>query len=335
MKEILTKINSLSQEIKKDTTLMEVCGGHTNTIMRYGIRKILPKNIKLISGPGCPVCVTSQYDIDSMIELARNDIAVATYGDMLRVPGSITSLDKERSQGKKIFMIYSTTELLELKKKNPNIVFFGIGFETTTPMTAFLLENNISVYSVHKVIPEPMIALLDGKVKIDGFIDPGHVASIIGLKEFRKIPIAQAISGFEPEHILKAIYALLLQIKNNKKEVINTYPEIVKEEGNIKAQNLIQKHFFKTESLWRGLGSIPNSGMEVKNDKLNAKIIYKNILKNVPQEKKTGCRCGEILQGKINPKDCPLFKKACSPKNPKGACMVSEEGSCQIAYNYD
>jgi hydrogenase expression/formation protein HypD len=331
---IISEIKKESENLKSEITLMEVCGGHTNTIMRYGLRDILPQKIRLISGPGCPVCVTSQHDIDCMIELAHKGIPIATYGDMLRVPGTKYNLEDARSKGGIIKTIYSTSEVLKYKTKYPNIVFFGIGFETTAPMTAFLLQNQIAVYSVHKRIIPAMKVLLKGELKIDGFIDPGHVSVIIGSEIYKQLNVPQAIAGFEPEEILNSIYALIKLINNKANNVINTYPQAVKKEGNLKAQNLLEKYFNISTSDWRGLGLIENSGYEVKNPKLNAKIIYKHLLKDIKTKLNTGCRCGEILKGLINSEQCKLFGKVCTPENPIGACMVSEEGACNITYRY-
>ncbi|MBN2053024.1 hydrogenase formation protein HypD [Candidatus Woesearchaeota archaeon] len=333
-KQHLNDINKIARSIKREATLMEICGGHTNIIMKYGIREILPKNIRLISGPGCPVCVSSQKDIDCMIELAMQGVPVATYGDMMRVPGSNYSLEDARAKGCKVFEVYSAEEVLKLRKDYPHIVFFGIGFETTAPMTTFLLENNICVYSVHKLVVPAIKAMLGGEIKIDGFINPGHVSTIIGEKAYADIKVAQAITGFSAERILRGIRALLELIKDDKKSVVNAYPEAVHYEGNIIAQKLLNNHFKISDSEWRGLGVIPNSGLEVRKDDLNAKIKYKNILSKVPEPKKTACRCGEVLKGLIEPTECPLYRKACTPENPKGACMVSEEGSCSISYKY-
>ena len=334
IKKHLDSIKKLSSEIKKNITIMEICGGHTNIILKYGIREILPNNIRLISGPGCPVCVSSQYDIDCMIELAKQDIPIATYGDMLRVPGSQYNLEDIKADGGDIFEIYSTTEVMKLKEKYSDIVFFGIGFETTAPMTTHLLENNIFVYSVHKLVPPALELLSQGDVKIDGFIDPGHVSTIIGVKPYRSVKIPQVITGFTAERILRGIRFLVELIRDDNPIVINGYPEGVKEEGNVKAQKVLQKHFKISDSNWRGLGSLPKSGLEVKKSTLNAKLKYEDILKNVPIPKKTGCRCGEILKGLIEPIECPLYRKKCTPDNPQGACMVSEEGSCAISFRY-
>jgi len=333
--EHLKDIGDLAEKIGRNITIMEICGGHTRVIMEYGIREILPKNIRLISGPGCPVCVSSQHDIDCMIELASKGIPVATYGDMMRVPGSRYSLSDINSRFGNVHEIYSTTEVLKLKRQFDNIVFFGVGFETTAPMTAFLLENGIAVYSVHKLVPPALIALTAADdVHIDGFIDPGHVSTIIGSKVYKEIRIPQAIAGFNPERILRAIRVLLELILENKDKVINAYPEAVNEEGNRTAQKLLDKHFHVADSEWRGLGILPMSGLEVNDDRLNAKILYKDIVDSVPIPKKSGCRCGDVLKGTIEPIECPLYRKVCTPENPQGACMVSEEGSCAISYHY-
>lgn len=320
--------------LEKTITIMEICGSHTNVIMKYGIREILPKNIRLISGPGCPVCVSAQHDIDCIIALAKQGVPIATYGDMLRVPGSSSSLEEMRVRGGKIFEVYSATEVLQLKKKNPDIVFFGIGFETTSPMTAYLLKNDVCVYSVHKLIPPAVQILANGNLKIDGFLNPGHVSTIIGIQPYKKIKIPQVITGFSPEKILQAIGILIELIKNKKTTVINGYPEAVREKGNILAQKMMENHFYVVDSEWRGLGILPLSGLEVKNDAFNAKKLYANILTKVKSTKNIRCRCGDVLKGLIDPIDCPLYKKICTPQNPQGACMVSAEGSCAIYYRY-
>ncbi len=334
-KQHIDKINSLSKKLNRTITLMEICGGHTNVIMKYGIRDLLPKNIRLISGPGCPVCVSSQYDIDCMIALADAGIPIATYGDMLKVPGSKYSLEEIKAKKGNVFEVYSAAEVLDFRRKYPNMVFFGIGFETTAPMTAFLLKHNITVYSVHKLVPPAIkILMADDAVKIDGFINPGHVSTIIGLKDYKTINIAQVVSGFLPEQILRAISLLIGLIAEGKTSTINGYPEIVKEEGNLTAQKLLNDQFKVSDSEWRGLGILPMSGLEVRNDSLNAKIKYKSILSRVSQPKKTACKCGDVLKGIIDPTQCPLYKKSCTPQAPQGACMVSEEGSCAIYYRY-
>lgn len=315
-----------------DVRIMEVCGGHTNTIMKYGIREILPKNIKLVSGPGCPVCVTAQKDIDNVIELALKGIKIATYGDMINVPGSKMSLKDAQELGADVKTIYSVSQIANEKDR----IFFAVGFETTTPMTAALLEKGIKVYCAHKIIP-PAMRLLTKEMKIDGFIDPGHVSTIIGSEiwEELEIPAPQVISGFKPEGLLKATYELLKLIKEKRNDVLNEYPEVVFPGGNPAAKKLIDKHLKVVDNEWRGMGTIPNSGLAPRDETLDAKIIFKDLLKEVKSSEETGCRCGEVVRGSIEPKQCKFFGKECTPENPKGACMVSEsEGACAIAYKY-
>ncbi len=330
----LQTILKQAENLETPITIMEVCGSHTNVIMKYGIRELLPKNIRLISGPGCPVCVSSQHDIDCVIALAHQGVPIATYGDMLKVPGSSSCLEKERTQRGNVFEVYSTTEVLQLKEDYPNIVFFGIGFETTAPMTAYLLKHHVCVYSVHKIIPPAIQILTKGNVKIDGFLNPGHVSTIIGVQPYQTIKIPQVIAGFSPMNILGAISILINLINDKKTVVVNGYPEAVREKGNIFAQRMIRQHFYVGDCEWRGLGILPLSGLEVINDALNAKKVHADILKTVKTSKKTKCRCGEVLKGLIDPSGCPLYKKICTPNNPQGACMVSAEGSCAIYYRY-
>ncbi len=334
LKQHVEDIRRNAKGIGRDVRIMEICGGHTNVIMRYGIRSILPENIHLISGPGCPVCVSSQKDIDCMIEIAKSGIPVATYGDMIRVPGSRSSLEDQRGEGAKVYEVYSATEVLGLKKKHPDIIFFGIGFETTAPMTAFLLKNGIAAYSVHKKVVPAMQAILEENVRIDGFLDPGHVSTIIGSDAYHDIMVPQAVAGFSAERVLRAISILTGIIKEGKDIVVNCYPEAVSKEGNLKAKKMIDLYFRPCDSEWRGLGIIKGSGLEVKEEKLNAKIIHEDIIRDVKPADEHGCRCGDVLKGVIEPERCGLFGRTCTPKHPVGPCMVSSEGSCSISYNY-
>ncbi len=329
----LKKIEEIAKEFDNKTiTIMEVCGGHTNIIMKYGIRDILPKNIRLISGPGCPVCVTSQKDIDNMIALATKGVPVASYGDMMHVPGTKLSLAKAKSLGADVKMIYSATEMLS--DENKHRVFFAIGFETTTPMTAYLLSKGICIYSAHKIMPPPMRAITK-ETNVDGFIDPGHVSCIIGTKLWKELEVPQVICGFRKDQLIRAIYKLLVLIKEGRNEVINDYDEVVKDEGNLKARAMIRENMKLSSAQWRGIGTLENSGLEPKNEKLNAKIKYAHLLKDVKSFSNPACRCGEIIKGMCEPKDCKLFTKVCTPQSPVGACMVSEtEGACGIAYKY-
>lgn len=328
----LEKINEIARGFDRPITLMEVCGGHTNTVMKYGLRDLLPSNVKLISGPGCPVCVTAQSDIDAMLALAEAGVPVASYGDMMNVPGTRGSLDKAKQNGADVAMLFSATDML--KPENKHRVFFGIGFETTTPMTAYLLEEGITVYSAHKVMPPPMKLLIE-TTEVDGFIDPGHVSCITGARIWDDLPVPQVISGFKKDQIIRAVYKLLELIRDGRTDTINDYQEVVSQEGNLKAQALIAKHLKPYSADWRGLGKIPESGVEPRDPKLNARLKYAHLITGLKSVSNPACRCGDILQGKCQPQDCALFGKVCTPKNPIGACMVSEtEGACGIAYKY-
>ncbi len=338
MQEFLKKINDLAKKINKEINLMEVCGTHTQAISRFGIREILPKNINLITGPGCPVCVTAQKDIDAIINLALAGVPVATYGDVLRVRGVFGSLDEAREKGAKVFDVYSTEDALKLQKKIPELVFFGIGFDTTTPMTAYAIKEGLNVYSTHKLFLPAMEALLKmGEIKIDGFIDPGHVSAIVGIEPYKSMSVPQVITGFEAEDVLEGIYLLLKQIIEGRSKVENQYDRVVRADGNRKAQQMIFDVFKINDGDWRGFGTIPNSGLELKEkySQQDAKMKYRNVLDKIDFSKSVepaGCACGEIIRGLKSPKNCPMFGKACTPGNPIGPCMVSVEGACSNFY---
>lgn len=339
-KNILEKIEFLAKKIKRPIRLMEVCGTHTQTTVKYGIRKMMPKNIKLVTGPGCPVCITPQEDIDAIVNLALKGIPIACYGDVLKVPGFYGSLEQARQKGAWVKEVYSIEEALMLQKEKPDLVFFAIGFETTSPMTVLGIKKGLTIYSAHRLFIPAMKALLKiPKLKIDGFICPGHVSTITGIKPYQKLKFPQVISGFEPEDVLISIYLLLKQISENRAEVENEYIRSVKFEGNLMAYNLIFEAFDIVDGNWRGFGIIPKSALKIKKKfaHLDAKIKYKKILDKIDllKSKKTkGCSCAEIILGLKEPSFCPLFKKVCSPENPFGPCMVSVEGACYIEHNY-
>lgn len=352
-KDLIELIRKMALKIGRNVNLMEVCGTHTQAVARHGIRSLMPKNVKLTTGPGCPVCVTAQEDIDAIVSLALAGVPVATYGDMMRVPGYFGSLDGARERGAEVFAVYSTEDALDLRKKYPDLVFFGLGFETTAPMTAYAVKKGLTVYSTHKLFLPAMEALLKiGELKIDGYICPGHVSTIIGVKPYEVMKVPQVITGFTAEDILVGVYMLLKQIKENRVEVENEYLRSVRTEGNPKAYGEIFKVFGVAdcpeasrggsygESNWRGFGIIPKSGLEIKSKykKFDAKIKYKNILSKVDfsqSRKPTGCKCGEVIRGLKEPRQCPLFKKICTPENPVGPCMVSQEGACNVEYRYN
>ncbi len=341
MKELIQKINAIAKEISRPVSLMEVCGTHTQVISRYGIREILPKNVKLITGPGCPVCVTAQRDIDAVVNLATAGIPVATYGDAMRVPGYFGSLDNAREKGAQVFDVYSVEEAMTLKEKYPELVFFGLGFETTAPMTAWGIQNGLTVYCAHKFFLPAMEALLKmGELKVDGFIDPGHVSVVIGKRPYEKLKIPQVITGFSSQDVLEGILMLLGQIKNNDLEVLNQYIGLVKDGGNLKIQKIIDEVFKEADGEWRGFGMIPNSGMQIRKKyaAFDARIKYKKILDGVDfshSKDPAGCKCGDVVRGLMESKACPLFGKVCTPDNPVGPCMVSVEGGCNVSYRYD
>ncbi len=348
--EVIKKIEEINQ-YKDKINIMEVCGTHTNAIGKFGIRNLLNSNINLISGPGCPVCVTPDIYIDYVYNLSlKPEIIIATYGDMLRVPGSNPkyTLEKAKALGANVKIIYSSVDAVELAKATPykKVVFLGIGFETTTPATAIaVLEaqkkgiDNFYVLSVHKIVEPVMRALLsDEELKIDGFIIPGHVAVIIGEEGFKFLDeynCPGVIAGFALEEVVDGIYDLIKVVNNKGELVSNSYKKLVKKEGNKTAMALIDMFFDKRDDAWRGLGIIPQSGYKLKKQ-YEAYDIEKLYPLNVSESKSNSlCKCGEVLKGKIKPNQCGLFGKACLPENPIGPCMVSQEGSCAAYYRYN
>lgn len=344
--ELVKQIKSIS---KKEVTFMEVCGGHTMSIQKFGIPSLLPPSVKLISGPGCPVCVSSRSYIDRAVAYSRlNDVIITTYGDLIRVPGSTSSLDKERAQGADVKIVYSVLDALEIARENRNkkVIFLGIGFETTAPSSAMSIHKaseeelgNFYLYSSHKIMPPAMEALIDEGVKIDGYIAPGHVSTITGSSIYtgvaEKFGLGCVISGFEPVDLLHAIYMLVKQMESNEPKVEIQYTRVVKPEGNIKAQRLLEEIFELKDDWWRGLGILPKSGMKLREKyrRFDAEEMIPVEVEKTKEDK--GCICGEILKGLKSPKDCKLFGKACTPNDPVGACMVSHEGSCHAYYRYN
>ena len=345
---------SLAREIfriagKEEITLMEVCGTHTMAIARYGIRNLLPPNIRLLSGPGCPVCVTPNSDIDRAISYSKKEnTIIATFGDMMKVPGSSSSLSKEKSLGRDVRVVYSTTDAVRLAIQNPTkrVIFLGVGFETTAPTVAASIRDakerglrNYYVLSAHKLIPPALKALLDDKeVKIDGFILPGHVSTITGTKVYEFIPkdygVGCVVAGFEPLDILQTILMLIKQIRNRDPKVENQYTRSVKKEGNLKAKMLIEEVFQPCDAEWRGLGNIPKSGLGMREEYADFDAERKISVEVEETKEHPGCICGEVLRGRNIPLDCSLFGKGCTPENPVGPCMVSSEGTCAAYYRY-
>jgi hydrogenase expression/formation protein HypD len=339
-KKILSDIYRKSAEIKKPIRFMELCGTHSESVAKYAIKSVLPKNITLVSGPGCPVCVTDQEDIDIIVGLAASGVPVACYGDAANVPGNLGSLEEARQNGADVNIVYEIEEALRLKKEKPELVFWGLGFETTAVATAWAIKKGMTVFSSHKLFPPAMVALLKNKkIKVDGFIDPGHVSAIIGTRVYEKFSIPQVVAGFEALDVLCAIDMLLAQLIGKERKVQNEYTRLVKEDGNKKALALIEDVFEIRDARWRGLGTIKKSGLRLKKkyQKQDAEFIYRDKIVKIRKSVKSvpsACRCADVLQGIIEPKECPLFEKVCTPDNPQGACMVSREGSCNISYRF-
>ncbi|EYE88382.1 hydrogenase formation protein HypD [Fervidicella metallireducens AeB] len=331
--------------------IMEICGTHTMAIAKSGIRSLLPQNVKLISGPGCPVCVTPIERIDSIIELAKNrDVVIATYGDMLKVPGSKygESLERLKAIGANVEMVYSAIDAVELAKHNKDkkVVFLGIGFETTTPGTSLAIQaakkagiKNFFVFSMHKLVEPILRGLIEmPDFDINGFICPGHVSVILGERglEFlvKEYKIPSVICGFEAGDILTSIYKIMLQIKEGNAKLENEYMRAVSYEGNRKAFQSIFEYFEPCDDLWRGIGLVPMSGLKLKEEFSEYDAIEHFKIKLDNTDKETACKCGEVIKGKQQPTGCPLFGKTCTPENPVGPCMVSSEGACAAYYKY-
>lgn len=335
----------------KPVRLMEVCGTHTHAIARSGIKTLLPEGVELLSGPGCPVCVTPAEVIDQVLELSmRPEIILCSYGDMIRVPGSVPgdNLQRRRALGARVEMVYSPMDALEIAKKNPDreVVFLGVGFETTAPGTGAAVLSaaeqgvkNFSVWSMLKLVEPALRSLLASEdFAVGGFLCPGHVATVIGAEGFRFLPeeygMPAVISGFEPEEILLAVYRLLLQIKEGRPRLENAYPRAVRERGNALAQGMMARCFAPRADLWRGLGRMENSGLGLRAEFSAWDAQRKFSLDTLPQPKPTACRCGQVICGRLSPSGCPLFGKRCTPEDPVGPCMVSSEGACAAAYLY-
>ncbi len=346
-------LNKVIERIKryrfKDISLMEFCGGHTVAILKYGIRQVLPENVKMLSGPGCPVCVTDNYELDKVMEYAKRDNNIlVTYGDMMKVPGSYTSLSKLKAEGADIRFVYSPIDCLKIAKDNiyKTVIFFAVGFETSAPAVAATIikakQNNIKnffVFSALKyTIPAAKALLEMGEVRINGILGPGHVSTIIGYEAWEcissKFNIPIVISGFEPLDILLSIDMLLRQIKNGYAKVENEYRRSVTALGNREALQLMDSVFKVVDARWRGLGIIPVSGF-----KINERFKHYDAEENYPLEieksyENPACRCGEVLRGLIQPYECKLFREVCNPLSPVGPCMVSAEGACAAYYHY-
>ncbi|WP_457597385.1 hydrogenase formation protein HypD [Hydrogenimonas sp.] len=341
-----------AEGLKEPLNIMEVCGGHTHTIMKYGLKQLLPEHIDFVHGPGCPVCIMPKERIDHAIELANIEGAIlCTLGDMIRVPGSKSSLAKERSKGRDIRSLYSPMDMIAIAKENPGkkVIYFAIGFETTTPMTAAVIEKarkegleNLYFHINHVLVPPPMHALLeDGRANIGAFIGPSHVSVITGSKIYEPFPqkygTPVVVSGFEPVDVMEGILKIVRQKVRGEAKVEVQYRRAVSREGNLVAQKMVQKTMeVRSHFRWRGIGDIPESALKLRESyaHLDAEKVFAEYLSDTPIDDHKLCICGEILKGLAKPYDCQVFGKACTPESPLGSCMVSSEGACNAYYRF-
>lgn len=342
-------VHQLTAVSQKPVRLMEVCGTHTMAIFRHGIRALLPRTITLLSGPGCPVCVTAQGDIDAFVALSRRpDVTLTTFGDLMRVPGSGSSLQRETAEGADVRVVYSAMDAVQLAAGRPDreVIFLGVGFETTAPTIAAAIISarqmnlqNFSIYCAHKTVPVALKALMDNPlVQIDGFLLPGHVSVIIGLNAYRpffdQYQIPGVVAGFEPVDVLRGVLELVTMLEKGRPGLDNAYPRAVTADGNTRAQQVLAKVFEPCDACWRGLGVIPGSGLSIRPEYADFDAVRRFDLEVVETPEPKGCACGEILSGTKTPPECALFRKACTPMNPVGPCMVSSEGTCAAYYRY-
>lgn len=349
IREVRALAARVTEVLGRRAVLMEVCGTHTVAISRGGLRNLLGDYVDLRSGPGCPVCVTDYADVDRMVALARHPgLTVGTFGDMIRVPGSGSSLERERAEGADVRIFYSPRDAVICATERPEsqVVFLGVGFETTAPAVALSIKEakarglkNFSVFVSHKLVPPAMEALLnDPELKIDGFILPGHVSTIIGRRAYsflEKYRLPSVIAGFEINDILDAIRLILEMMIEGKPGIINGYTRVVREEGNLIAQQQMAEVFAVCDASWRGFGVIPQSGMCLGTGLKDFDATERFALPEIEPRVPAGCACGEILKGKLTPRDCRLFAQVCKPTRPVGPCMVSSEGACAAYYQFE
>lgn len=345
---LVKKISRLADG-KRSLRFMEVCGTHTVAIFRSGIRQILPDNVELVSGPGCPVCVTCDEYIDKAIAYARRkNLVIATFGDMLKVPGSRSSLAAVSAEGADVRIVYSPLDAIKLAEENPHkqIIFLAVGFETTAPTAAATViaarnrgVKNLFMLSAQKLVPPALKLLLnDAAVHVDGFLLPGHVAVVVGAKAFNFLAtdfrIPSAIGGFEADEILSALVNLLEQVDSGRATVANEYRSVVTDDGNVAAQKVLAQVYAVADAEWRGMGIIPASGLRMRDEFAEFDIERVEPIEIERVDKKSACRCGDVLRGLINPTQCPLFGRACKPLHAIGPCMVSVEGVCAAWFKY-
>jgi len=340
-KTISQKIKALAAETG-EVKICHVCGTHEWTITHYGLRSLLPPTVEVIAGPGCPVCIVPAAEIDEAVQLAKKGIVITCFGDVLRVPGSESSLLEAKAVGADVRIVYAVSDAIEMAKAEPEkqFVFFAVGFETTAPSTAVeALEKppaNFSFLVSHRLIPPAMELLLgEDDLQIDGFIAPGHVSAIIGLKPYEVFPkvyrMPTVVGGFEPNDVLMSVYMILKQISEGKARLENEYPRVVKPEGNPKALELLDRAFKVSAGSWRGIGKLDDSALLLKDEfaGLDARAKF-NVHVSEGKDIIKGCQCHRVIMGKIKPDQCPMFLKECTPSNPVGACMVSSEGTCRV-----
>ncbi|MCK6448276.1 MAG: hydrogenase formation protein HypD [Planctomycetes bacterium] len=343
------RLTALAARTPRRFGFMEVCGTHTHAIARAGLRRLLPPNVKLISGPGCPVCVTPIEYLDRAVALARRpDVIVCTFGDLVRVPSSVSSLERESAAGHDVRIVYSARDAVRIARETPErkVVFLGVGFETTLPTVAAALDeaerdgvDNFLVLVGAKTIEPPLRALVEsGDVALDGFLLPGHVSVILGADFYRflevELALPGAIVGFEALDILLGIEFLLERSLAGEPRVANLYPGVVRRAGNPTALALLERWFERVDSRWRGLGTIPASGLAFRREFAHRDAARLAVELDPPREPK-GCRCGDVLKGAIEPPECPLFDRTCTPTHPVGACMVSSEGTCAAWHRHE
>ncbi|HDQ08212.1 MAG TPA: hydrogenase formation protein HypD [Methanoculleus sp.] len=324
---------ALKKEVDRDYTFMHICGTHEASIARSGLRSVLPEQLKIVMGPGCPVCITPQGEIDAALELAEKDCIIATYGDLVRVPGTKGALE---SVGKDVKIVQGVHKAVEIAKKTDReVVFISVGFETTAPTVAATLltqpPENFSILCCHRFVPPAMEFLLSqGEAKLDGFMLPGHVCVVAGYKEYEHFPVPQVVAGFEPDDILLGLLMLVRQVKEGRAEVENAYPRAVCRDGNPKAMAMMHRVFEPCDVEWRGFPVIPGSGLRLRKEfeQYDAQKKFAIEIRHV--EKHGACICDRVLRGIADPTDCKLFGTACTPRKPVGPCMVSHEGACKI-----
>jgi hydrogenase expression/formation protein HypD len=345
-RKLLVKIRERSEQ---SVRFMEFCGGHTHAIFRYGLRQLLPPTVELRSGPGCPVCVTANADLDRAIALANQPgVIMTTFGDMIRVPGSHSSLQTAKAEGADVRIVYSTLDALQIARDHPGraVIFLGVGFETTAPTVAASILaaeseglDNFYVLSLHKLTPPATRAILDaGEVRLAGIIGPGHVTTVIGSQAWQFLPreyaVPCAVTGFEPLDILQAVAEMVDMVESGRPAVVNTYSRSVRPEGNRTAVDVMHHVFEVSEAEWRGLGCVPASGLALRPAYARFDAALAFPVEPGPVREHSSCRCGDVLRGVVEPPDCPLFHRVCTPAHPIGPCMVSAEGACAAWYKY-